>query len=81
MSRAGVAASEASLTARVLQAEAGLVSLSHLAPRGEIQQVIMTEGVHAVEVPDGTVQSQVLHIDLIIGNLKKGMYNMIVDDK
>ena len=52
--RTGVAASEAGLTPCVLQAEAGLVSLGHLAPRGGVQQVVMTEGVHAVEVPDGT---------------------------
>ena len=54
VSRAGVATPHSRVTGSLLQAEAGLVSLGHLAPRGDVQQVVMTEGVHAVEVPDGT---------------------------
>lgn len=37
----------------VLEAETGLVSLSHLLSGGDVQQVIVTEGLHAVEMSAG----------------------------
>lgn len=39
---------------RVLQAEAGLVSLSHTGVSAGVQQVVMAEFVHAVVVPVDT---------------------------
>lgn len=38
---------------RVLQAETGLVSLSHFLSGGDVQQVIVAEGLHAVEMSAG----------------------------
>lgn len=49
--RAGVALQVAEITGGVLQAEAGLVALGHLPPRGGIQQVVVAELIHAVVVP------------------------------
>lgn len=48
-----------SLTLSVLQAEAGLVALSHLGAV-EAQEVIVSEYFHAVVVPGSQKQSQLL---------------------
>ena len=53
MGCAGIASSESRVTARVLQAETGLVPFSDFTPRGNVQQVIVTEGIHAVVMPEG----------------------------
>ena len=53
MSRAGEATAYSRVTGSVLQTEAGLVSLGHLPPRGDIYKVVVTEGLHAVIVPLG----------------------------
>lgn len=45
---AGKAPSHPRVTGRVLQAETGLVSLCHLLSSGDVQQVVITEGFHAV---------------------------------
>lgn len=50
---AGKAPARPGVAGRVLQAEAGLVSLSHLLSGGDVQQVIVTEGLHAVEMSAG----------------------------
>lgn len=55
---AGVAAPESRVTACVLQAETGLVSLSHFSSSDGVQQVVVAEGVHAVVVPK--TQSKIL---------------------
>ena len=47
--RTGEPPAEASVTARILQTEAGFVSLSHF-PALRIQEVIVTEGIHAMIV-------------------------------
>lgn len=53
---AGVAPPESRVTACVLQAEAGLVSLGYFTSGDGVQQVVVAEGVHAVVVPeDGRV--------------------------
>lgn len=51
VSGAGVALQVTKITGGVLQTEAGLVSLRHLTPSGDLQQIIMAELVHAVVVP------------------------------
>lgn len=48
--RTGVAAPESRVAGRVLQAKTGFVSLGHFAPSNGVQQVVVTEGVHAVVV-------------------------------
>lgn len=48
----GVAPSESGITARVLQAKTGLVSLGHFTSGDDVEQVVVTEGVHAVVVSD-----------------------------
>lgn len=47
---AGIATAESSVTACVLQTETGFMSLSHF-PAQCIQEVIVTEGIHAMVVP------------------------------
>lgn len=49
---AGEAAVVSGVTGRVLQAEAGLVSLSHLPLSVGVQQLVQAELVHAVEVTE-----------------------------
>lgn len=46
----GVAAPESRVAGRVLQAKTGFVSLGHFASSNGVQQVVVTEGVHAVVV-------------------------------
>lgn len=46
----GIAAPESRVAGRVLQAKTGFVSLGHFAPSNGVQQVVVTEGVHAVVV-------------------------------
>lgn len=53
MRRTGIATPESRVTARVLQAKTGLVSLGHFASSDGVQQVVVTEGVHAVIVSVG----------------------------
>lgn len=53
MGRAGVAPPESWLTARVLQAEAGLVSLGHFASSDGVEEVVVAERLHAVVVSVG----------------------------
>lgn len=53
MGRTGVSSPEPWFTVGVLEAETGLVSLCYLYSRYRIEQVIVTEGVHAVVVPEG----------------------------
>lgn len=48
--RARVAPSESCIAARVLQAETGLVSLSHFTSSDGVQEVVVAERVHAVVV-------------------------------
>lgn len=48
MRRTGVAPPESGITAGVLQAKTGLVSLGHFTSSDGVQQVVVTEGVHAV---------------------------------
>lgn len=48
---AGEAASYSGVTGCVLQAETRLVSLSNLLSGGDVQQVIVTESLHAVVMP------------------------------
>lgn len=48
----GVAPSESGVTAGVLQAKTGLVSLGHFTPGDDVEQVVVAEGVHAVVVSD-----------------------------
>lgn len=55
---ARVALEVAEVTGAVLQAEAGLVALSHLLARGCIQQVIVAELIHAVVVSGGRGQGE-----------------------
>ncbi len=52
MSSAGEASSYSRVTGRVLQTETGLVSLSDLLSRGDVQQVIVTKGLHTVVMPE-----------------------------
>lgn len=47
----GIATSESRVAGRVFQAKTGFVSLSHFTSSDDIQQVVVTEGVHAVVVP------------------------------
>lgn len=49
--RTGIATPKPGVTGRVFQAKTGFVSLSHFTPSNDIQQVIVTEGVHAMVVP------------------------------
>ena len=58
MRRAGVASPEPRVTTGVLQAKAGLVSLGHFVSSNGIQQVVVTEGVHAVVVSVGAEWKQ-----------------------
>lgn len=51
--RARVAPPESWITARVLQAETGLVSLGHFASSDGVKEVVVTERVHAVVVSVG----------------------------
>lgn len=55
---AGVASAHSGVTAGVLQAETGLVPLSHLAARADLQQVVVAELIHAVVVSEGTGQGE-----------------------
>lgn len=48
----GIAPSESGITARVLQAKTGLVSLGHFTSGNNVEQVVVAEGVHAVVVSD-----------------------------
>lgn len=50
--RAGVAPSKSGVTVGVFQAETGLVTLGHFTSCQGVQQVVVTEGVHAVEVSE-----------------------------
>lgn len=50
MRRTGITAPESRVAGRVLQAKTGFVSLGHFAPSNGVQQVVVTEGVHAVVV-------------------------------
>lgn len=52
MRRAGVAPPESGVTAGVLQAKTGLVTLCNFPFSGDVQQVVVTEGLHAVEVSE-----------------------------
>lgn len=54
---AGIATPYSCVAGRVLQTETGFVSLSHLLSRGGIKQVIVTEGLHTVEM-SGETQEQ-----------------------
>ena len=53
MGCAGIAPPESRVTACVLKAETGLVPLSHFVSSCDVQQVIVTEGIHAVVVSVG----------------------------
>lgn len=59
MRRAGIAPPESGVTARVLQAKTGLVSLCHFTSGDDVQQVVVTEGVHAVVVSEGVKQNRI----------------------
>lgn len=61
MSSAGEASSYSRVAGRVLQAETGLVSLCDLLSSGDVQQVIVAEGLHTVEMPEDT------HIQCVTG--------------
>lgn len=52
----GIAPPESGVTACVLEAETGLVSLGHFTSSDDVQQVVVTEGVHAVVVPESGEQ-------------------------
>ena len=54
MNSAGEAASYSGVTGCVFQAETGLVSLSNFLSGGDVQQVIVTESLHAVIMPAKT---------------------------
>lgn len=54
----GVAPPESRFTARVLQAKTGLVSLGHFTSTDDIQQVVVTERIHAVVVSEGVEQNR-----------------------
>lgn len=54
MDSAGEASSHTPVAGCVLQTETGLVSLGDLLSGGGIQQVVVTEGLHAVVVPEDT---------------------------
>ena len=56
---AGVASAHSGVTAGVLQAETGLVTLSHLPARGDVQEVVVTERLHAVVVPGDVYRTPV----------------------
>lgn len=49
--RTGIATSKSCVAGCVLQAKTGFMSLSHFTSGNDIQQVVVTEGVHAVVVP------------------------------
>lgn len=53
MSCAGIAPPEPWVTACVLQTETGFVSLSNFTPSDGVQQVVVTEGIHAVVMSEG----------------------------
>lgn len=53
---AGIAPPESMITARVLQTETGLMSLSYFKSRHHVQQVVVTKGIHAVVMPEGVGQ-------------------------
>ena len=55
---AGVTLQVTEVTGGVLQAETGLVPLSHLAARADLQQVVVAELIHAVVVSEGTGQGE-----------------------
>ncbi len=59
MRRAGVASPEPGVTARVLQAKTGLVSLGHFTSSDNVQQVVVAEGVHAVVMSEGVEQNRI----------------------
>lgn len=48
---AGIAPPESMITARVLQTETGLMSLSYFKSCHHVQQVVVTKGIHAVVMP------------------------------
>lgn len=54
----GIAPPEPGFTARVFQAETGFVSLCHFTPGDDVQQVVVTEGVHAVEMSESAQRTQ-----------------------
>ena len=58
MSCAGIPPPESRVTASVLQTETGLVSLGHSTSRNSVQQVIITEGIHTVVMPEGVKWSK-----------------------
>lgn len=49
--RTGVASPKSGIAGRVFQAKTGFVSFGHFTSGNDIQQVVVTEGVHAVVVP------------------------------
>lgn len=53
VSGAGVALQVTKVTGGVLQTEASLVSLCHFTAGADLQQIIMAELIHTVEVPVG----------------------------
>lgn len=57
---AGVSSIVAVVTGRVLQTETGLMSLRYSSLRTGVQQVIMTELIHAVVVPRNSEVNQVI---------------------
>lgn len=73
MRRTGIATPESRVTAWVLQAKTGLVSLGHFASSDGVQQVVVTEGVHAVVVSLGVEQNRVEKNKsfLLVGRLKQ----------
>lgn len=73
MRRTGIATPESRVTACVLQAKTGLVSLGHFASSDGVQQVVVTEGVHAVIVSVGVEQTRVEKNKsfLLVGRLKQ----------
>lgn len=56
--RTGVASPESCIAACVLQAETGLVSLGYFPSCPHVQQVVVTERVHAVVVPEEWTHSR-----------------------
>lgn len=58
MRRTGIATPESRVAGRVFQAKTGFVSLSHFTSGNDIQQVVVTEGVHAVVVPLWSTRGQ-----------------------
>lgn len=56
MGCAGISPPESMITASILQTETGLVSLGYFKSCYHVKQVVITEGVHAVVVPEGVRQ-------------------------